>query len=214
MMSALRCCSTGSKIRARGMNIDGGNAIISGMRLFAGTATARGGRGSRAGGAKPTFELLDEDIEERFQGSGPGGQKINKVRNCVQLTHIPSGVSVSCQDSRELHANRHIARKRLKEKVEFQLMGDDSKVGRRINKIRNKKARSQRKSRLKHQGAAAAAAAAAAPEKQPEPALSNDEMATMMMAGGGDTGNAVDSASEVDEEESDWEDSGSNESGR
>ncbi len=51
------------------------------------------------------------------QGSGPGGQKINKVRNCVQLTHIPSGVSVSCQDSRELHANRHIARKRLKEKV-------------------------------------------------------------------------------------------------
>ena len=51
------------------------------------------------------------------QGSGPGGQKINKVRNCVQLTHVPSGVSVSCQDSRELHANRHIARKRLKEKV-------------------------------------------------------------------------------------------------
>ncbi|CAN0588757.1 unnamed protein product, partial [Ectocarpus sp. 12 AP-2014] len=52
------------------------------------------------------------------QGSGPGGQKINKVRNCVQLTHVPSGVSVSCQDSRELHANRHIARKRLKEKVQ------------------------------------------------------------------------------------------------
>lgn len=52
------------------------------------------------------------------QGGGPGGQKINKVRNCVQLTHVPSGVSVSCQDSRELHANRHIARKRLKEKVQ------------------------------------------------------------------------------------------------
>lgn len=64
MMSALRCCSTGSKIRARGMNIDG-NAIISGIRLFAGTTTARGGRGG-AGGTRPPFELLDEDIEERF----------------------------------------------------------------------------------------------------------------------------------------------------
>lgn len=91
-------------------------------------------------------------------------------------------------------------------------MGADSKVGRRINKIRNKKARSQRKSRLKHQGAAAAAAAAS--DKQPEPALSNDEMEKMMMAGGGGTGDAVDSASEVDEEESDCEDSGSNEAGR
>ncbi|CAM9926655.1 unnamed protein product [Ectocarpus sp. 6 AP-2014] len=211
MLSALRCCSTGSKIRASGMNIDG-NAIVSGIRLFALTTTARGGHG-RAGGTRPAFELLDEDIEERFvkaSSHGPGGQKINKVRNCVQLTHVPSGVSVSCQDSRELHANRHIARKRLKEKVEFQLMGADSKVGRRINKIRNKKARSQRKSRLKHQGAAATAAAAS--EKQPEPALSNDEK--MTMAGGGGTGEAVDSASEVDEEESDWEDSGSNEAGR
>ena len=43
-------------------------------------------------------------------------------------------------------------------KVEFQLNGDDSKVGRRINKIRNRKARSQRKARLKHQGVAAAPA--------------------------------------------------------
>ncbi|CAM9489199.1 unnamed protein product [Ectocarpus sp. 13 AM-2016] len=211
MLSALRCCSTGSNVRARGMNIDG-NAFFSGIRLFAGTTTTRGGRG-RAGGTRPAFELLDEDIEERFvkaSSPGPGGQKINKVRNCVQLTHVPSGVSVSCQDSRELHANRHIARKRLKEKVEFQLMGAESKVGRRINKIRNKKARSQRKSRLKHQ----AATAAAASEKQPEPALSNDEMEKMMMAGGGHTGDAVDSASEVDEEESDWEDNGSDEAGR
>lgn len=45
-------------------------------------------------------------------------------------------------------------------KVEFQLKGDDSKVGRRISKIRNRKARSQRKARLKHQGGAAATTAA------------------------------------------------------
>ncbi|CAM9591563.1 unnamed protein product [Ectocarpus sp. 12 AP-2014] len=111
MLSALRCCSTGSNIRARGMNIDG-NAIVSGIRLFAGSTTTRGGRG-RAGGTRPAFELLDEDIEERFvkaSSHGPGGQKINKVRNCVQLTHVPSGVSVSCQDSLTLPCSRTHAR--------------------------------------------------------------------------------------------------------
>lgn len=71
---------------------------------------------------------LDTLLVEK--GSGPGGQKINKVRNCVQLTHVPSGVSVSCQDSRELHANRNIARKRLKEKVR-QLVKQQSSTSRR-----------------------------------------------------------------------------------
>lgn len=53
----------------------------------------------------------------REQGTGPGGQKINKVRNCVQLTHKPTGVMVSCQEARELSSNRSIARKRLQDKV-------------------------------------------------------------------------------------------------
>lgn len=44
----------------------------------------------------------------------------------------------------------------MSQQVEFQLKGDDSKTGRRIAKLRNKKARAQRKARLKHQGAAAA----------------------------------------------------------
>lgn len=40
--------------------------------------------------------------------------------------------------------------------MEFQLKGDDSKTGRRIAKLRNKKARAQRKARLKYQGPATA----------------------------------------------------------
>ncbi|CAN0065547.1 unnamed protein product, partial [Discosporangium mesarthrocarpum] len=61
--------------------------------------------------------LLNEDIEENFtKGRGPGGQKINKVRNCVQLTHRPTGIMVSCQESRELGVNRGIAKKILREK--------------------------------------------------------------------------------------------------
>ena len=62
--------------------------------------------------------LQRRDLEENFvKGSGNGGQKINKVRNCVQLRHVPSGITVSCQDSRSLTTNRSIARKLLKKKV-------------------------------------------------------------------------------------------------
>lgn len=68
------------------------------------------------------------DLRLAQQGSGPGGQKINKVRNCVQLTHRPTGISVSCQDSRELTANRHIARKRLVEKVRLDPSRSRSKL--------------------------------------------------------------------------------------
>jgi hypothetical protein len=43
----------------------------------------------------------DDELEENFvRGSGPGGQSINKSRNRVQLTHLPTGISVSCQDFR------------------------------------------------------------------------------------------------------------------
>jgi protein subunit release factor B len=40
--------------------------------------------------------LLNEwDLEEKFvKGSGPGGQKINKCRHCVQLKHLPTGIMV------------------------------------------------------------------------------------------------------------------------
>merc|ERR1712194_487784 len=57
-------------------------------------------------------------VTENFvKGRGPGGQKINKTRNCVQLTHQPTGVQVQVQDSRSLAANRGMARKRLKQKI-------------------------------------------------------------------------------------------------
>lgn len=52
-----------------------------------------------------------------WKGSGPGGQSINKTRNNVQLLHKPSGIRVTCQDTRSLTQNREIARKWLLEKV-------------------------------------------------------------------------------------------------
>ena len=65
--------------------------------------------------------LFEEDLEEQFiAGGGPGGQKINKTSNCVRLTHIPSGLSVTCQESRSRDRNRELARERLCEILEEQ----------------------------------------------------------------------------------------------
>lgn len=39
--------------------------------------------------------LLESDLEERFvKGFGKGGQKVNKTSNCVELKHLPTGITV------------------------------------------------------------------------------------------------------------------------
>jgi protein subunit release factor B len=59
------------------------------------------------------------DLEEKFaRSSGPGGQHVNKVSTAVTLTHVPSGISVTVQDSRSQAMNREIARRRLLAQIE------------------------------------------------------------------------------------------------
>jgi protein subunit release factor B len=86
------------------------------------------------------FQLDEKDLSESFaRGSGPGGQKINKSKNCVHLVHIPTGISVDCQDARDLTTNRKLARKWLADKVDLALHGDNSKLGKKFEKIRKRK---------------------------------------------------------------------------
>jgi len=58
--------------------------------------------------------LREEDFEEKFaRSSGPGGQNVNKVSTAVTLRHVPSGASVTVQDSRSQAINRRTAWLRL-----------------------------------------------------------------------------------------------------
>jgi protein subunit release factor B len=62
--------------------------------------------------------LEREVVVEVFRASGPGGQHVNKTESALRLTHPPSGVVVTSQDTPSQFRNRQTAFARLVERLE------------------------------------------------------------------------------------------------
>lgn len=90
-------------------------------------------------------------IEESFsRGGGPGGQKINKTSNRVQLVYPPLGAAVRCQQSRSRSLNRFLALRELADQIEVKISPGTSKRLRDVERLRASKARAGRRARAKH----------------------------------------------------------------